>query len=749
MQQGHVLLERPNYPNYTNGRTWRLGARALTLGCLALATPAAAQDSVTVAGARPRIGLVLSGGSAKGFAHIGVLAALERAGVPIDVVSGTSMGAVLGGFYAIGYTPRQLREIAASQDWPSLLGDRSDRQMLVPDRRVVGSRTVVSFPVRGGRVTLPSGVVRGSAIMRLLERVTWRAQAVRDFTQLPLPFAAVATDVETGDAVVLTSGVLAQAMRASMAITGVIQPIRLNGRLLMDGAVARNLPAQDARALGADILICSDVSGPLLKGDDLRSIVDIVIQTVAFQMAEHNEEQRRLCDVLIQPDVKGLSTFSFEAVDEWIQRGEAAAELHADTLLRLAVRRDTSVSARTVAPLLPDSILISDIVVSGVTAQPARNVVTRAIALRVPARHTAASFDRALSRLAATHLFSRATYRIDVTPTDTVAVIEVEAQPQDQIGLGFRFDDHRKAALLFTGTLYNWLQYGSTLDADVRLGEPTQFGISYLAGRGVVSNFSLGGEARYTRALLDLFENGERIADVNTRVAILSGGAARTISRTTVAGVRMGVEYIDADFRIADSDTAQKRSYYTAAAQLWRDTFDRSVFPTRGISIRIRSEVGNHRLGGRNSFTQHVADVEQILGLTRSTVLRLRAIAGSARGSDLPVHRVFSLGGTIPSPAFPETQPIFWGLKPNERAGRAVQLIRVSVQREIFNDVYGTIGVNVGNALERWRVRADDYIAGWGASLGMSTPIGPIELTASGRHLHHWPRLSVSLGPLF
>jgi NTE family protein len=538
-------------------------------------------------------------------------------------------------------------------------------------------------------------------------------------------------------------------MRASMAITGVIQPIRLNGRLLMDGAVARNLPAQDARALGADILICSDVSGPLLKGDDLRSIVDIVIQTVAFQMAEHNEEQRRLCDVLIQPDVKGLSTFSFESVDDWIQRGEAAAAVHIDTLRRLAGPPDTTARGRVIAPLLPDSVMISDIIVSGVTAQPARNVVARAVALRVPARLTAISFDRALSRLAATELFSRATYRIDVTPTDTVAVIEVEAQPQDQIGLGFRFDDHRKAALLFTGTIHNWLQYGSTLDADIRLGEPTQFGISYLAGRGVVSNFSLGAEARYTRALLDLFDAGERIADVNTRVGVLSLGAARTLSRTTVAGVRMGVEYVDADFRIPASDTAQKRTYYTAAAQLWRDTFDRSVFPTRGIAVRLRSEIGNHRLRGRTSFTQHVVDVEQILGLTRTTVLRLRAIAGAAHGSDLPVHRGFFLGGTIPSPAFPETQPTFWGLKPNERSGRAVQVARASVQKEIFSDVYGTVGVNVGNAFDGWKYRDADYIAGWAASLGMATPIGPVELTASGRRLDRWPRLSVSLGPLF
>jgi NTE family protein len=698
---------------------------------------------------RPRIGLVLSGGSAKGFAHIGVLAALERIGVRVDVVTGTSMGAVLGGFYAIGYTPQQLREVAANQDWSVLLGDRGERQMLVPDRRVVGSRTVVSFPVRGGRVTLPSGVVRGDAIMRLLERTTWRAQAVRDFMQLPLPFAAVATDVETGEAVVLSSGVLAHAMRASMALTGVIQPVSLNGRLLMDGAVARNLPAQDARTLGADILICSDVSGPLLKGDDLRSIIDIVIQTVAFQMAQHNEQQRRLCDVLIQPDVEGLSTFSFEEVDEWIERGGAATALHSDTLRKLAASADPNVPSRAAAPLLPDTVFVSDVIVSGVTTAPARNVVTRAVALRAPGRLSALSFDRALSRLSATHLFSRATYRIDVTASDTVAVIEVEAQPQDQIGLGFRFDDHRKAALLFTGTLYNWLQYGSTLDGDVRLGEPTQFGVSYLTGRGVVSSFSLGAEARYTRTLFDIFENAERVADINTRVATVTGGMGRTLGRTTVAGIRGGVEYVDADFRIAGSDTAQKRTYVTAAAQLWRDTFDRSVFPTRGVSLRLRSEVGYHQLGTRRSFTQHLLDIEQILPLTRTTVLRVRGIAGAAHSDDLPVHRVFFLGGAFPAPVFSETQPIFWGLKPQERAGKAVQVLRLSAQKEIFTEMYGTIGVNVGNAFDRWTFRSDDHIGGWGASLGMATPIGPVEVTASGRRLDRWPRLSISLGPLF
>ncbi|MGQ0714651.1 MAG: patatin-like phospholipase family protein [Gemmatimonadaceae bacterium] len=715
---------------------------------LVLTAAAGAQDTSAVTAPRPRIGLVLSGGSAKGFAHIGVIATLEKLGVPIDIVTGTSMGSAIGGFYAIGYTAGELREIAANQDWTGLLSDRRSRDILIPDRRELGARTVISFPLRGGRIGLPSGIVRGDAIMRLLERVTWRAQAVRDFTRLPLPFSAVATDVETGEAVVLSSGVLAHAIRASMAITGVIQPVRINNRLLMDGGVARNLPAQDARALGADILICSDVSGPLQKGDELRSLFDIVFQTVAFSMAAHNEEQRRLCDVLIQPDVEGLSTFSFVEFDDWIARGETAATAYADTLRKLAVIAAPA-RGRPVAPLLPDSVLITEARVVGVSTDAARNVVQRALDLDLPRRLSAWAFDRALSRLSATNLFARVTYRLDVTEADTIAVIEVEAQPQDQIGLGFRYDDHRKAALLFTGTLHNRLQYGSTLDVDLRLGEPTQFGASYLAGRGIVSDVNMGAEARYTRALLDLFEGGERVADIRTHVASLAGVVGRTISRTTVAGLRIGVENIDAETRIAESDTAQHRTYYTAAALLWRDTFDRTAFPTRGIALRARSVIGNDRLGGSTSFVQHLLDVEQIVPLTRRTVLRLHAIAGGGTGADLPLHRQFFLGGTHLSPAFPETQPIFWGLEPQERPGAAVHVARISLQREILRDVYATVGVNAGNAFARWVPRDFSYILGWAASLGMATPIGPLEAMVSGRNLGEWPAFSVSVGPSF
>jgi outer membrane protein assembly factor BamA len=216
-----------------------------------------------------------------------------------------------------------------------------------------------------------------------------------------------------------------------------------------------------------------------------------------------------------------------------------------------------------------------------------------------------------------------------------------------------------------------------------------------------------------------------------------------------VAGLRAGVEHIDTETRIAEADTAAHRTYYTAAALLWRDTFDRTAFPTRGISVRLRSVVGNDRLGGHTSFVQHLLDVEQLVPLSRRTVLRLRGIAGGGSGGDLPLHRRFFLGGVHPSPAFPETQPIFWGLEPQERSGTAVQLARVSLQRELLGDVFATVGVNVGNAFERWTPSEFEYIAGWGASLGLATPIGPVEATVSGRTLGEWPTFSLSIGPAF
>src|SRR5437868_12108829 len=210
----------------------------------------------------PKIGIALSGGAARGLAHIGVLKVLERAGIPVDVITGTSMGSVVGGLYAVGYSAAQLDTIVRAQDWFRLLSDPVDRRDLPIGRKVAADRLLLALPIYQGGVHLPRGVVPGQRIWELLTRLTWSAHGVRDFRALPIPFAAVATDLETSRAVVLDHGFLPDAIRASMALPSVFSPVDLGATAVIDGGVVRNLPAQDARALGADVLICSDVTDP-------------------------------------------------------------------------------------------------------------------------------------------------------------------------------------------------------------------------------------------------------------------------------------------------------------------------------------------------------------------------------------------------------------------------------------------------------------------------------------------------------
>src|SRR6266568_4437437 len=307
----------------------RLRARMRRVGlllapwALCLASPARAQSAPTPA--RPRIGLALSGGAARGLAHIGVLRILEEAGVPVDVVAGTSMGAVVGGLYAVGYTAAQLDTIFTTQDWVALLTDPVRRRDLAVDRKLTEDQYLLTLPISRGAVHLPRSVVAGQRISQLLTGLTWSVHGVQDFRQLPIPFTAVATDLETGKAVVLDHGFLPDAIRASMAVPSVFSPVEIEDHVLIDGGVVRNLPAQDARALGADVLICSDVTDPLEPRDSLTSFADVLVQAVSFRIWDSEYEQRRHCDVLITPEVRAFSTFGFARAAELIARGEAAA----------------------------------------------------------------------------------------------------------------------------------------------------------------------------------------------------------------------------------------------------------------------------------------------------------------------------------------------------------------------------------------------------------------------------------------
>lgn len=306
---------------------------------LILPLTSAAQPGEDSVPRRPRVGLVLSGGGALGLAHVGVIKVLEEMHVPVDCVAGTSMGAIIGGLYAAGYSPEEIEKLAYELPWDKLLADQPDRRHK-PYRRKVDDQIYlapIELGFSGGRLRMPSGLIAGHRLGIELRLLALRVLGTTDFDRLPLPFRAVAADIGTGETVVLGSGELSQAMRASMAVPGVFSPVELSGRLLVDGGVVDNLPVDVARAMGAEVVIAVDLGTPLATKRRPDSIAAIISRTT--DMFTRLNVERVLPDVelLIRPDVAGFGLLGFKRGREILPRGEAAARAQAEQLSRLAV----------------------------------------------------------------------------------------------------------------------------------------------------------------------------------------------------------------------------------------------------------------------------------------------------------------------------------------------------------------------------------------------------------------------------
>ncbi len=326
----------------------RRGALRLLLAvqCLALAAPANAQAGSPAAAdqpaSRPRIGLVLSGGGARGAAHVGVLKVLEDMHVPVDAIAGTSMGAVVGGLYASGLSAREIEKIMTSLNWQDAFHDRPPREELTLRRKQEDESFLVKFPlgVRGHKIALPKGLIEGQRLSQTLRQLTLPVARITNFDDLPTPFRAVATDLESGEPVVLGSGDLTSAMRASMSAPGIFAPVERQGRVLVDGGIADNVPVDIARAMGVDIVIVVDVGSPLLPRGKLTDVTAISNQMLAILLRRNAEAQLATLsprDVLIEPPLGDASSFDFGAVARVIGVGEAAARGAAAQLAPLAV----------------------------------------------------------------------------------------------------------------------------------------------------------------------------------------------------------------------------------------------------------------------------------------------------------------------------------------------------------------------------------------------------------------------------
>lgn len=562
---------------------------------------------------RPTVALVLSGGGAKGAAHISVIQHLERAGLPIDLVMGTSIGGLVSGLYACGYTGEELEAIIRNQDWNYLLRDTHPRRFDALTQKDYDRQYQLSIPygtykwdfhkpVINSRSVLSDGIVQGRNIEDLFASLAVGYGDEMNFIDLPIPFVCVATDMITAKPKVWFSGKLIDALRSTMSIPGLFTPVKKNGMVLMDGSMRSNFPAEIAKQLGADIVIGVDVSAPALGADQMRSMLDIVYQTTDLLGREAYVKALAATDIYIQPELNDFTLLSFdkESIATMLDRGRQAAERYApqiDSLRRhvtdIAVRNAHNRSLHKAINLHQQTIHIGHIEFSGINAKEEKYLRGRLFPDgQNDRRMHILELEDAIATMMGTKAFEKVTYEILGDTTPYTLRFNCYRAPVNQLGASVRFDAADFASiLLHTGINAHQLT-GSRLDLTARLGLNSILGVSHTlrTGRGIDFFTDLSFQAARNGAF--------RIEPYNFRIDFNRGRGDIGISLSPwrMMNLRLGIraDYFYrtsmlADFTMTGYNLDQMRKsniFVGPFAQLRSDSFDEPYFPTLGVQFR-------------------------------------------------------------------------------------------------------------------------------------------------------------------
>ncbi len=423
-------------------------------------------------GERPRVGLVLSGGGAKGFAHIGVLKVLEEAGIRPDYITGTSMGSIIGGLYAIGYTSSELDSIARALDWGQLLSDRILLSDVIPEEKFDYQRFQVELDITPDGFRVPAGFIGGHSISETFSRLSARVAGVDSFDNYPIPFKCVAADLISGDQVVLDEGNFAHALRASMSIPSVFSPVLMDSLLLIDGGVLNNFPVHLCLRMGADIIIGVNVGETdKMQLTDFSSPLSVLSASAMIANSITMRRQIEDVDVLISPDVTLYNAGSFFDGPQIILRGEEAAREKWDELIHLSQRLDSiSKLPPLIVPSTPEFYLITQIALEGVDYISHRFFLS-SLGISPGETVTLNQLARGVSRLMGTRYFESVTYDLEPIEEGYLLTMHATESARARLKFSLHYDNEYKAGILTNITLRNVLARGNRLSTTFDISE--------------------------------------------------------------------------------------------------------------------------------------------------------------------------------------------------------------------------------------------------------------------------------------
>ena len=779
---------------------------------LSISTTAYSQDTTSVK-ARPKVGLVLSGGGAKGAAHIGVLKYIEEAGIPIDYIAGTSMGSIIGGLHALGYSSDEILSLISSVDWNRLISNQVDRQKISYGNKHESRTQLVTVPFSFGinkqelqsrsfKSSLPMGIVSGDNLMNLFNSLSVGYSDSLDFNDLPIPFQCIATNVINGEADVLNKGLFTKSLRASMAIPILFDPVKIDDVLYADGGLVSNFPAEQCRAMGADYVIGVSMS-PGLESDPqkLNSVFSQVKQLKEIITDKEFSNYHKMCDIFISPDLKGVGMLSFDAksVARMTESGYEAAARHEEEFKALkeqlfsgtsSIKRDTT-TVKKALNILQEKVLISGIELEGVN-KDIEQWMRRKCSVKVGDRINKEDIDKSVSLYYGTGNYDSITYTLHEDPSAEGSYILrfkfVENPPHD-FALGMRFDTQDMLSLLLRVGLNSNRMSGFKADVSAKLGGNQWLNTNLSFGHMLYPRINFAYNFRNSE--LDAYDMKSLVMNMKFLQHKLRLYLSENYSRTVSGGVGFEAEFTTPRKVMYVQHEAQDMDFKPintlgTFAYVHFDNLNKASFPTRGVTGKLDftwkdmyfSSQGTDNMSYGSiifGFEGYIPIVEDRFVLVPQLYASVLFGSGATNGISTAWNPIFN----GPVPAYPSMNNVlggaemgryidqqlpFIGVNKISLAYNNVAVARMDFRTRLFRNHYLTAIVNYARSsvdLKNFFNESETllwpdrygYNASdwWGAGIRYSidTKIGPLSFDISSSNISKNVNLYFSIGHYF
>ncbi len=691
----------------------------------------------------PKIGLSLSGGGAKGFAHIGVLKVLDSLGVKVDYISGTSMGAIVGGLYASGYTGKEIEKVVMETDFYTIIANEKNRKETTFFDKSV-DKYILNIPVKDGKFNvLPKAISTGQKNIYLLKELFKNVSAINDFSKLPIPFMCIATNLESGKIEIFEQGDLVSSIMASSAFPSLMDPVKINDSLYIDGAMTINYPSKPLKDKGIDIVIGVDLSQGLANRDNLQSAIDILNQVIDFGIQKETKNQYQYTDVNIHPDLTGITATSYDAKRAILDSGYVEAKKYVETLSLLPKRKDELLRV----PLNSiysnvykiDSLILENSNIFG------KNYVQGKMNLRVPSLQTYGGINQMIDRLYSTNNYRLINY--DIVQKNDQNYLKLNVTEDDTrffLKFGLHYDEVFKTGLLLNATAKRLLFRNSTVSLDVVVGDKPRYYLNYFIDNGYIPGFGV-----YASGMsLDLRDIGSNVYE--NWNWFRNEAFIQSVWRDKYAiGGGISHDYYEGKFTW-ESSYSDTHNFINPYVFIKTDTQDNTSFPTKGLFLYAEGKVLDLLNKEQEGRTFQLKISSQInFPLNSWLTYRVGLFGGVTVGDEISSFYQYRIGGLFEQNVgnFVKFQGYEFGQLHSKNLLTASNTFQFNFSKNYYVDAHLSIG-NLFND-----IKVDDILhiseSSAGITAGYKSPFGQIKLNYSRSLNRNNNILSVILGHWF